>query len=92
MGSNLPLLSIAHSVSSYPHHITTYASTEVTAPLIVDRSIESLTSNWGNTWRYLVSDEQVRWMGPERCAKHSALSAVINALWNLWAKTQHKPV
>jgi L-alanine-DL-glutamate epimerase-like enolase superfamily enzyme len=46
----------------------------------------------GKTWRYLVSDSQMRWVGPEKGVTHLALSAIVNALWDLWAKTQHKPV
>ena len=58
----------------------------------MNRSLDSLTSNWGETWRYLVSDGQVRWIGPEKGAIHLALSAVVNALWDLWAKALNKPV
>jgi L-alanine-DL-glutamate epimerase-like enolase superfamily enzyme len=49
-------------------------------------------SNWGATWRYLVADSQLRWIGPEKGVIHLALGAVVNALWDLWAKTLNKPV
>lgn len=62
------------------------------APLLVNRSLASLTSNMGKTWRYLVSDSQIRWVGPEKGVVHLALSAVVNAIWDLWAKSQVKPV
>ena len=62
------------------------------APLLVGRSLESLTSNMGNTWRYLASDSQMRWVGPEKGVVHLAQSAVVNAIWDLWAKSQRKPV
>jgi L-galactonate dehydratase len=61
-------------------------------PLIINRSLSSLTSNMGNTWRYLVSDSQMRWVGPEKGVTHLALAAIMNALWDLWAKALHKPV
>lgn len=48
--------------------------------------------NWGKTWRYLVADSQLRWIGPEKGVIHLALGAVVNALWDLWAKTLGKPV
>jgi L-galactonate dehydratase len=51
-----------------------------------------LTADWGRTWRYLVSDSQLRWIGPEKGVIHLALSAVVNAVWDLWAKTLGKPV
>ncbi|KAF6224792.1 hypothetical protein HO133_009986 [Letharia lupina] len=56
------------------------------------RTLESLTANWGQTWRYLVSDSQLRWIGPEKGVIHLALGAVVNALWDLWAKVLQKPV
>ncbi|KAF2098926.1 enolase C-terminal domain-like protein [Rhizodiscina lignyota] len=59
---------------------------------ILNKSLDELTSNWGATWRYLVADSQLRWIGPEKGVIHLALGAVVNALWDLWAKTLNKPV
>ncbi|OLL26613.1 L-galactonate dehydratase [Neolecta irregularis DAH-3] len=61
------------------------------APRLVDRTLDELTANMGNTWRYL-SLGQIRWIGPEKGVIHLALAAVINALWDLWAKSVQKPV
>ncbi|KAJ9669791.1 L-galactonate dehydratase [Coniosporium apollinis] len=64
--------------------------------LLADRirgaDLDTLVSNWGATWRHLVSDSQLRWIGPEKGVIHLALGAVVNALWDLWAKTLGKPV
>lgn len=62
------------------------------APLIIGTDLETLTADWGKTWRYLTSDSQLRWVGPEKGVIHLALGAVVNALWDLWAKTLGKPV
>ncbi|KAK9453292.1 enolase C-terminal domain-like protein [Dipodascopsis uninucleata] len=56
------------------------------------KSLSSLTENMGATWRYLVGDSQLRWIGPEKGVIHLALGAVVNALWDLWAKSVHKPL
>ncbi|PWI68852.1 hypothetical protein PCL_01237 [Purpureocillium lilacinum] len=56
------------------------------------RTLSSLVADWGKTWRYLVSDSQLRWIGPEKGVIHLALGAVVNALWDLWAKVLGKPV
>ncbi|KAJ4192529.1 L-galactonate dehydratase [Fusarium falciforme] len=56
------------------------------------KTLSSLVSNWGKTWRYLVNDSQLRWIGPEKGVIHLALGAVVNAVWDLWAKTLNKPV
>jgi L-galactonate dehydratase len=62
------------------------------ADRIKGRTLSSLVANWGQTWRYLVSDSQLRWIGPEKGVIHLALGAVVNAIWDLWAKTLGKPV
>jgi L-galactonate dehydratase len=62
------------------------------AARIEGHTLESLVSNWGKTWRYLVNDSQLRWIGPEKGVIHLALGAVVNAIWDLWAKTLNKPV
>lgn len=40
----------------------------------------------------MVNDSQLRWIGPEKGVIHLALGAVVNAVWDLWAKTLGKPV
>ncbi|PVI04557.1 L-galactonate dehydratase [Periconia macrospinosa] len=62
------------------------------ADRIKGRTLDSLVSNWGQTWRHLVNDSQLRWIGPEKGVIHLALGAVVNAIWDLWAKTLNKPV
>ncbi|KAH0413837.1 enolase C-terminal domain-like protein, partial [Aureobasidium melanogenum] len=62
------------------------------AARVEEKKLEDLVSNWGQTWRYLVSDSQLRWIGPEKGVIHLALGAVVNAIWDLWAKTLNKPV
>lgn len=39
-----------------------------------------------------MSDSQFRWIGPEKGVTHLALGAVVNAIWDLWAKSVGKPV
>ena len=62
------------------------------ASRLMNRSLSSLVADMGATWRYLVSDSQLRWIGPEKGVIHLALGAVVNALWDLWAKAIEKPV
>ncbi|EGS19734.1 mandelate racemase/muconate lactonizing enzyme-like protein [Thermochaetoides thermophila DSM 1495] len=62
------------------------------AARIQGRTLSSLVSHWGQTWRHLVNDSQLRWIGPEKGVIHLALGAVVNALWDLWAKVLGKPV
>lgn len=34
----------------------------------------------------------VRQVGPEKGVIHLAVAAITNALWDLWARIQHKPL
>src|SRR5205823_183630 len=43
-------------------------------------------------WHRLASDSQLRWMGPEKDVIHLALAAIVNAVWDLYGKTERKPV
>jgi L-fuconate dehydratase len=46
----------------------------------------------GAFWRELVGDSQLRWIGPEKGVIHLATAAVVNAVWDLFAKTAGKPL
>lgn len=57
------------------------------------RTLEEITADMGAFWRDLTSgDSQLRWLGPEKGVIHLACSAMINAVWDLWAKHEGKPV
>jgi L-fuconate dehydratase len=43
-------------------------------------------------WRSLVADSRLRWLGPEKGVVHLAAAAVVNAVWDLWAKQAGKPL
>ena len=62
------------------------------APRIMGQALADLTADMGQTWRHLVSDSQYRWIGPEKGVIHLALGAIVNALWDLWAKSEKKPL
>ena len=60
--------------------------------LIVGRQLESITADMGQFWRDITSDSQLRWIGPDKGAIHLATGAVVNAVWDLWAKSEEKPL
>jgi L-fuconate dehydratase len=60
--------------------------------LVVGRSLEGITGDMRFFWRSLVSDGQLRWLGPEKGAVHLAVGAVVNAVWDLWAKSRGVPL
>lgn len=46
----------------------------------------------GKTWDFLVSDPQLRWIGPEKGVISIATGAVSNAIWDLYARARGKPL
>jgi L-fuconate dehydratase len=59
---------------------------------VVGRTLNDITVDFGGFWRSLASDSQLRWLGPEKGVVHLALAAIVNAVWDLYAKAERKPV
>jgi L-fuconate dehydratase len=59
---------------------------------LLGRDVEELLEDMGATWRELVHDSQLRWLGPEKGVMHMAVGAAINALWDLKAKRAGQPL
>lgn len=68
------------------------AAVEAMRRLIRGRSLEECTEDMGAFWRRLTGDSQLRWIGPDKGAVHLATAAVVNAVWDLWAKSVGKPM
>jgi L-fuconate dehydratase len=68
------------------------AAVKALRPLIVGRTLEEFIAAPGAFWRHLTGDSQLRWIGPEKGAIHLATAAVVNALWDLYAKTAGQPL
>lgn len=61
-------------------------------PLLEGRTLASITDDMGAFWREITGDSQLRWIGPDKGAIHLATAALVNAVWDLWAKREDKPV
>ena len=59
---------------------------------VVGQSLADLTHDLGGFWRRLAGDSQLRWLGPEKGVIHLALAAIVNAVWDLYAKAERKPL
>src|SRR5215831_10433928 len=68
------------------------AAIEQLAPLVVGRDLEEVVADGAAFWRCLTNDGQLRWLGPEKGVIHLATAALVNAVWDLWAKQKSKPV
>ncbi|NLI85315.1 MAG: fuconate dehydratase [Propionibacterium sp.] len=59
---------------------------------LIGRDVDQMVADMGGTYLSLCSDSQLRWLGPEKGVVHLALSAVMNAAWDLAGRLAGKPV
>ena len=60
--------------------------------LVIGKTLKSFTNNMGQFWKMITSDSQLRWLGPEKGVIHLATGAIVNAVWDLYAKVEKKPL
>lgn len=60
--------------------------------LVVGLDLDWIRADMGRFWRHITSDSQLRWIGPDKGVMHLAVGACVNAVWDLWAKAEAKPV
>lgn len=60
--------------------------------LVKGKTLGEITQNFGDYWKVFTSDSQLRWLGPEKGVIHLATAAIINAIWDLYAKAEKKPL
>lgn len=68
------------------------AAIKALAGVMVGLKLAWIAEDMGRFWRHVTSDSQLRWIGPDKGAIHLATGAVVNATWDLWAKSEGKPV
>lgn len=92
LDTNTPL--VGHGIAftiGRGNDLCTAAARQI-ADRLVGKTLAELTKDMGKTWRYLVSDPQLRWVGPEKGLIHLGLSSCVKALWDLWGRHLKKPV
>lgn len=68
------------------------AACQALAPMVVGKSLNEILADFLLFYRSLTCDTQLRWIGPEKGVIHLATAAVVNAIWDLWAKIDEKPL
>ena len=68
------------------------AAVNALAPIVIGRTLESITADMRGFWRAITGEHQLRWLGPEKGAIHLASGAIVNAVWDLYAKVEGKPL
>jgi L-fuconate dehydratase len=68
------------------------AVVEMLGSFPVGKTLGELTADLAGFWYLMTGDSQLRWLGPEKGAVHLAAAAVVNAVWDLYAKLEGKPL
>nr|XP_044990533.1 mitochondrial enolase superfamily member 1 isoform X2 [Jaculus jaculus] len=59
---------------------------------VLQKDLRDIVGDFRGFYRQLTSDGQLRWIGPEKGVVHLATAAILNAVWDLWAKQEGKPL
>lgn len=68
------------------------AAIESLSYLLVNKSLDEISQDMAGFWRMMTGDSQLRWLGPEKGVIHMATGALVNAVWDLYAKAEGKPL
>jgi L-fuconate dehydratase len=68
------------------------AAVKALAPRVVGQTLDRIAADMAGFWRHVTGDTQVRWLGPDKGATHLAAAAIVNAVWDLYAKKHGKPL
>lgn len=60
--------------------------------ILIGRDIEDLMSDFGRIYAQMLEHPQYRWLGPHKGVVHLALSSIVNACFDLWAKSRDLPL
>ncbi|XP_026868954.2 mitochondrial enolase superfamily member 1 isoform X1 [Electrophorus electricus] len=65
---------------------------EALSSLVIGKTLEEIVTDFSAFYRLLTSDGQMRWIGPEKGVIHLATAAILNAIWDMWARAESKPL
>jgi L-fuconate dehydratase len=65
---------------------------EYLADKVKGLSLDAITADLSGFAQRLSGDTQLRWLGPDKGVVHLACGAMLNAVWDLYARCEKKPV
>lgn len=68
------------------------AALKALSPLLLNKNLSDFTRDMAGFWKMMNSDSQLRWLGPEKGVIHLSVGAMVNAVWDLYAKVENKPL
>jgi L-fuconate dehydratase len=68
------------------------AAVHALAHHVIGKRLDDIVADMRAFYRDLTLDKQLRWLGPEKGILHMATGAMLNAVWDLWARRERKPM
>jgi L-fuconate dehydratase len=68
------------------------AAMDYLSRFVVNKELSEITDDYAAFSRRLTGDSQFRWLGPEKGVIHLAAAGLVNAVWDLHAKSVGKPL
>jgi L-fuconate dehydratase len=68
------------------------AAIDALLPHVIGCTVDEIRADMAGFWRSLAGDSQLRWLGPEKGVVHLSTAALVNAVWDLVAKLEGKPL
>ena len=68
------------------------ATIQALAPLVIGLPVDDVLGDMRAFSERLTGDSQLRWLGPHKGAVHMAAGAIVNAIWDLSARREGKPL
>lgn len=59
---------------------------------VLGKTLSSITDDFAAFQREVTSETQFRWLGPEKGIVHLAAGALVNSVWDLYARAEGKPL
>ena len=68
------------------------AAVTLLSPHVIGLDVDEVCADMGRFYRGLIEPTEFRWLGPEKGVMHLATAAVLNAVWDLFAKIRGVPL
>ena len=68
------------------------AAIEAMRDLVIGSDLDDIKNDIYKFYNRFRCDSQLRWLGPEKGVVHMAAGAIVNAVWDMWARDEGKPV
>lgn len=68
------------------------AAIEELGKLVTGITMDQIMKDMAGFWRRVTGDTQLRWLGPQKGILHMSAGALINAIWDLLARMNEKPL